>query len=92
MEALIYRYPDDLDAKLLFGLSLQSGFDEKGEPRSGSLYAIATLREILRSYPENAAANHYWIHAVEASEHPEWALESAKTHRDVECDWSAEPS
>jgi predicted dehydrogenase len=22
----------------------------------------------------------------------EWALESAKTHRDIECDWSAEPS
>jgi hypothetical protein len=21
----------------------------------------------------------------------EWALESAKSHRDVECDWSAEP-
>ncbi len=22
----------------------------------------------------------------------EWALESSKTHRDVECDWSIEPS
>src|SRR5262249_17520764 len=36
------------------------------------------LRDILRDYPDNAAANHYWIHAVEASEHPERALESAR--------------
>lgn len=32
----------------------------------------------MRDYPDNAAANHYWIHAVEGGEHPEWALESAE--------------
>jgi len=78
MEALIYRYPDDLDAQSLLGLSMESGFDEKDEPRPGELYAIAILRDVLRNHPENAAANHYWIHAVEGSEHPEWALESAE--------------
>jgi tetratricopeptide (TPR) repeat protein len=78
MEALIYRYPDDLDAKLFLGLSMQSGFDEKGDPRPGELYAVAILRDVLHNHPDNAAANHYWIHAVEASEHPEWALESAE--------------
>jgi hypothetical protein len=78
MEALIYRYPDDLDAKLLLGLSIQSGFDETGDPRPGELYAIAILRDLLHNHPDSAAANHYWIHAVEASEHPEWALESAE--------------
>ncbi len=36
------------------------------------------LRELLRNHPDNAAANHYWIHAVEGSAHPEWALESAE--------------
>jgi len=77
MEAMIYRYPDDLDAQLFLGLSLESGFDEKGDPRPGELDAIAILREVLRNHPDNAAANHYWIHAVEGSEHPEWALESA---------------
>ena len=68
---------DDLDAKLFLGLSMQSGFDEKGDPRPGELYAVAILRDVLHNHPDNAAANHYWIHAVEASEHPEWALESA---------------
>jgi tetratricopeptide (TPR) repeat protein len=78
MEALIYRYPDDLDARLFLGLSMGSGFDEKGDPRPGELYGMAILRDVLRDHPDNAAANHYWIHAVEASEHPEWALESAE--------------
>jgi tetratricopeptide (TPR) repeat protein len=78
LEALIYRYPDDLDAKLFLGLSMQSGFDEKGDPRPGELYAMAILRDVLHNHPDSAAANHYWIHAVEASEHPEWALESAE--------------
>jgi tetratricopeptide (TPR) repeat protein len=78
MEAIIYRYPADLDAKLLLALSLENGFDDKGDPRSGELYAIGILRDVLREHPDNVAANHYWIHAVEASEHPEWALEIAE--------------
>ncbi len=78
MEALIYRYPDDLDAELFLALSMERGFDEKGEPRPGELYSIAILRDILRNHPDNAAANHYWIHAVEGSDHPEWALASAE--------------
>jgi tetratricopeptide (TPR) repeat protein len=78
MEAIIYRYPDDLDAKLLLALSLENGFDDKGDPRPGELYALGILRDILRDHPDHPAANHYWIHAVEASEHPEWALESAE--------------
>jgi tetratricopeptide (TPR) repeat protein len=78
MEAIIYRYPDDLDAKLLLALSLENGFDEKGDPRPGELYAIEMLRDILRDHPDNPTANHYWIHAIEQSEHPEWAQESAE--------------
>jgi tetratricopeptide (TPR) repeat protein len=78
MEGLIYRYPEDLDAQAFLALGLGSGFDEKDEPRAGALYGMSMLRELLRTHPDNAAANHYWIHAVEASAHPEWALESAE--------------
>ena len=78
MEALIERYPDDVEARLLYALSLNRGYDEKGDPRPGTVYGQSTLRELLRQYPDNAAANHYWIHAVEDSGHPELALESAR--------------
>jgi len=77
MEALIDRYPDDLDARLLYGLSLNHGYTTDGEPRPGSLYGQSVLQRILEQHPDNAAANHYWIHAVESS-HPEWAIPSAQ--------------
>jgi len=77
MESLIDHYPADLEAKLLFALSTNGGYDAKGEPRSGALYGQAMLRDILHDHPDNPAANHYWIHAVEDS-HPEWALEAAE--------------
>jgi tetratricopeptide (TPR) repeat protein len=77
MEALIDRYPDDLDAKLLYALSLNRGYSTDGDPHPGTLYGQTALREILEQHPENAAANHYWIHAVEGS-HPELALASAE--------------
>ena len=78
MEALEDRYPDDLQAKLLLAGNLINGYDSKGDPRPGALYGQTMLRNLLRDYPDNAAANHYWIHAVEGSDHPEWALESAE--------------
>src|SRR5579859_3601743 len=77
MEALIDRYPDDLDARLLYALSLNHGYSTDGDPRPGSLYGQSVLREILEQHPDSAAANHYWIHAIEAS-HPEWAIPSAQ--------------
>ena len=77
MEALIDRYPEDLDAKLLYGLSLNRGYSIEGDPRPGTVYGQTVLREILARHPDNAAANHYWIHAVEGT-HPEWALTSAQ--------------
>jgi tetratricopeptide (TPR) repeat protein len=78
MEALIERYPDDIEAKLLYALELGHGYDEKGDPRLGTVYGQDVLRELLRQYPDNAAANHYWIHAVEGSVHPELAVASAE--------------
>ena len=36
MEALIERYPDDVEAKLLYALHLMHGYDEKGDPLLGT--------------------------------------------------------
>src|SRR5215469_3088978 len=54
MEALIDRYPDDLDARLLYGLSLNHGYTIDGDPRPGSLYGQSVLRGILEQHPDNA--------------------------------------
>ena len=39
---------------------------------------VAVLESVLRRNPDHIGANHYYIHAVEASLHPEWALPSAQ--------------
>jgi tetratricopeptide (TPR) repeat protein len=57
MQGLLDRYPDDLEAKLIVA-------------RSGAPYANTILRSILLDYPDNAAANHYWIHAMQGSRAP----------------------
>jgi hypothetical protein len=39
---------------------------------------LAIFQSVLKDDPDNSTANHYWIHAVEASPHPEQALHSAE--------------
>jgi tetratricopeptide (TPR) repeat protein len=77
METLIDKYPDDVDAQALLALGVMSRYDTDGHPNDGKIYSQMILRNLLASHPENAAANHYWIHAVEDSSRPEVALHSA---------------
>ena len=39
---------------------------------------LAVLEGVLKDYPDDSAANHYYIHRLEASDHPEKALRSAE--------------
>jgi tetratricopeptide (TPR) repeat protein len=77
MESLIDKYPDDVDAQDLLALYVMRGYDTDGRPRDGELYSQAILENVLATHPNNAAANHYWIHAMEDSARPEAALHSA---------------
>ena len=74
---LVKEYPADLQAKIFLSNSLRDGYDDAGKPKKGTKESIAVLQEILKVAPNDSAANHYWIHAVEASAQPEQALESA---------------
>lgn len=80
MEALIDKYPEDVEAKLFLANSLSSAASSylpDGRPREGKLYGQAILRNLLITHPDHAAVHHYWIHAVENSSRPQDALESA---------------
>jgi tetratricopeptide (TPR) repeat protein len=74
---LVKEYPADLQAKIFLSNSLRDGYDDAGEPKKGTKESNAILQEVLSLAPNDSAANHYWIHAVEASTHPEQALKSA---------------
>ncbi|MFN2542648.1 MAG: hypothetical protein ABR514_10855 [Chthoniobacterales bacterium] len=82
MAKLVARYPDDLDAVTLYAESMMNLNPWKlwtpdGKPAEGTEEIVATLESVLKRDPNHLGANHYYIHAVEASPNPERALPSA---------------
>jgi tetratricopeptide (TPR) repeat protein len=75
---LVKRSPKDMQARIFLANALSDGYDDNGEPRAGQKEALAIFQTVLKEDPDNSGANHYWIHAVEASPHPEQALHSAE--------------
>lgn len=78
LRELVKKYPSDTQAKLFLAGSVGDGYDDSGEPKKGTQESIAILEEVLKADPDDSAANHYWIHAMEPGAHPEKALESAQ--------------
>jgi tetratricopeptide (TPR) repeat protein len=74
---LVEENPHDIQAKIFLSNAVRDGYDETGEPKKGTKETISLLKEIINVAPDDSAANHYWIHAIEASNHPEEAIASA---------------
>jgi tetratricopeptide (TPR) repeat protein len=82
MRALAGRYPDDLDAATMYAESLMNLHPWKlwkpdGTPGEDTVEIVAVLESVLKRDPMHPGANHYYIHAVEASKEPQKALPSA---------------
>ena len=77
MEALVDKYPGDIDAKLFLAIKSTYSYRTDGRPRKDSIYAQALINDVLREHPNSAAAHHYRIHALESSQHPQDALPDA---------------
>jgi tetratricopeptide (TPR) repeat protein len=83
MRELSRRYPDDTDAATIFAESLMdltpwNFWTKDGEPAEFTNEIVATLESVLARDPNHPGANHFYIHAVEASRSPERALPSAR--------------
>ena len=83
MRDLYQHYPDDLDAATLFaesGMNLHPWrlWNKDGSPAPGTEEIVSVLESVLRRDPNHLGANHYYIHAVEASSHPELGTPSAQ--------------
>ena len=88
MREVVKQYPDDLDAATLFAEALMdlmpwSYWLEGGEPKPETTEIVNTLESILAKNPQHPGATHYYIHAVEASNHPERAEMAADNLRDT---------
>ena len=83
MREVARRFPDDLDVQTLYAESLMNLhawklWTPQGAPAPGTLEIVQTLKSVLARDPDHVGANHYLIHALEGSPHPEEALESAR--------------
>ena len=83
MRDLSKRYPDDLDAATLYAERMMNLhpwhlWTLDGKPAEDTLEIVAVLESVLRRNPNHSGANHYYIHAVEASDSADRALASAE--------------
>jgi tetratricopeptide (TPR) repeat protein len=82
MGELAKNYPDDPDAATIYAESMMDLrpwglWKLDGTPADGTLEIVAVLESVLARFPNHIGANHYYIHAVEASPHAAWGLQSA---------------
>lgn len=83
MEGVARRFPDDMDVQTMLAEGLMNTNPWKlwtadGRPGPGTSAILEALQKVLAKDPRHPGANHYWIHAVEASKRPDRALPSAQ--------------
>jgi tetratricopeptide (TPR) repeat protein len=89
MRKVWQSYPKDPEVGVLFAeatmdLRPWNQWTPKGEPNPGTEEVLATLEAVLKLNPNHPFANHLYIHAIEASPHPERAAEAADRLRKLQ--------
>lgn len=83
MRQVAQKYAYDVDALTLFAEALMdltpwNYWTKDGQPTEYTREIMATLETAFELNPYHAGANHFYIHAVEASQTPELAIPSAE--------------
>jgi tetratricopeptide (TPR) repeat protein len=82
MREVANQFPEDLDVQVLFAEAMMNVnpwklWSSAGEPAPGTAEIVSTLETVLAKAPAHPGANHYYIHAIEASKQPEKAEAAA---------------
>ncbi|MDP3718727.1 MAG: hypothetical protein Q8T13_13265 [Acidobacteriota bacterium] len=82
MGELAKRFPEDDDVATLHAESMMNLrpwrlYKKDGTPEPGTDVIVAALESVIKRNPLHPGANHYYIHAVEASQTPARALDAA---------------
>ncbi len=88
MKTVAVQFPTDLDVQTLYAESLMNVNAWKlwaadGSAAPGTDEIVATLEAVLARDPRHAGANHYYMHAVEGSAHPEKGVAAAERMTDL---------
>jgi len=83
MKDVAQRFPEDLDVQTLYAESMMNInawklWNPDGKPAPGTEQIVAILESVLARDPRHIGANHYYVHAVEASLHPERGVGAAE--------------
>ena len=83
MKAVAEQFPDDTDvqamtAEAMMNINAWKLWTLDGAPAPGTEEILATLEKALAKDPQHPGANHYYIHAVEASPNPGKAVVAAE--------------
>ncbi len=83
MQGVAGRFPDDSDvqtltAEALMNVNAWKLWSPDGTPAAGTAEIMSRLQGVLARDPRHPGANHYYIHTMEASPHPEAAVISAE--------------
>jgi tetratricopeptide (TPR) repeat protein len=89
MRKVWQTYPDDQDVGVLFAEAMMdlrpwNQWTPEGQANPGTDEILATLEAVLKLNPNHPFANHLYIHAVEASPHPERANSAADRLRTLQ--------
>lgn len=82
MQAAWKQFPNDPDVGALYAESLMNLqpwdlWTADGQPKGRTLEIVAVIERVLEIEPNHPGANHFYIHAVEASNDPGRALAAA---------------
>jgi tetratricopeptide (TPR) repeat protein len=82
MARLASERPDDLDAATLHAEALMNlqpwdYYDDQRQPKGHTAEIVSTLEAVIHRNPDHAGALHLYVHAVEASAHPERGVAAA---------------
>ena len=82
MRAAWKKFPNDADVGVLFAEAMMdlapwNQWTPEGQPQPGTAETLVTLDAVLKLDAKHPFANHLYIHAVEASHHPERAVPAA---------------
>jgi len=83
MKQVNAKFPDDININALYAESVMDLhpwdlYEKNGKPKPWTPEIVALFEKILKKDPKHIGANHFYIHAVEASTTPERGNASAK--------------
>jgi tetratricopeptide (TPR) repeat protein len=88
MREVAEMYPGDPDAAVLYAEALMdlhpwNYWTPEGSPQPWTPEILKVLESVMEKNPDHPGANHFYIHAVEASPNPERGLPSANRLRNL---------